>query len=281
MNTTTSAITAPAAALAQIQGQPNSWATLNALPERSTVEYEIYEMTWGQLQAFQSQCSGSRIGATLEETLEWLLARSEDLHQDALGYDDYGLPCGYCLFGAFINQEGGELVAWYETTSGTVLAGIYPEEGDAKFHVFLPASRVGGYHHREIQYALAGATMAMRQRWHNAEMFLDDPQKRAAYEEHAEWFNASALVAEYGHEPMLKAESLRLEQKCLGVLRILDSLGYRMGAVVSTLGWNEAEQVEEMLSSALKKWRKIRQEEGWTTQSEDLEDYEGEYEGQD
>jgi hypothetical protein len=159
-------------------------------------DYVGWEFDWTQFQAAQGTCSGANLGPTAVDSLSWIIQRDNELEDD--GYD-------YCRFGVWETEEEGTHY-WYETTSGTILIHSFVN-GEDTYSVYLPESRLGGNHNKELDYAKQGRTLEQYNQWYNAYLFLEE--RAEDYDEESTWHNTH--MVELGYEPMLTLEQFRLK----------------------------------------------------------------------
>lgn len=123
------------------------YANRNGYHEFEVADDEVFS-------TIESLCSGSSMGASFQDALDWAEGRSETLHNEAMQYkaqgDGYCLPMGYCDY-----MATPDVVA-YETTRGTV----FMKFPNAPSVVMIPKSREFGFHHQAIALAMAGLSFA-------------------------------------------------------------------------------------------------------------------------
>ena len=153
---------------------------------------------------FQEACSGSVFGVSLTETLDWLYAHDQQLHEEALGHDEYYcLPMGYCRFGVY--QDQGFTLIWYETTSGTILTQKWVNE-EVQCYVGVPPHREHGFHHSVLLLSEAGMTRDLYQRWYNSHV-----SDLGIYAEKVAFHNP--ILIREGFDPLPTVEELIAERE--------------------------------------------------------------------
>lgn len=276
--------------------QMSKFACHKELPFQTDEEvdsYAFFNMDWSQFEAAQAAISGFQFAENIEASIERFLDRDTRLRLEAEENEEYGLPHGYCSYGYF--QIENCIYLWYETTRGSVLCQVYDfvEKGYA-FQICLPKSRLGGFHHKQIDYAVQGRTLAQQKKWYNA--YLRDDL--ADYTEEAAWHNLH--MTKLGYDAMLTGEQYALQRKidnALGTVHGSWACEYGIGQTIvqKLLGYhfvsspspvdelpdpeNGIKLVYKQLKDALENWETLAVELGVDLQTPDpLEDADYEYE---
>jgi hypothetical protein len=214
------------AAIAQLTANlgKTQWVS-HALPAPDPELYKQWAFSREQFLLAQEIVSGASLGPDLEGSINFLEARRDRLHEEAQGnWEDHGvyqLGNSYCQSGwqEYTDDEGEEfLLFWYETTSGTLLFHQISEQQE-NWGIYLPKSREGGRHDRELTRVHLGMTSEQYHRWYNSDCLGDN--KIPDYSEWAGWHNEH-MVPE-GWPPMLNGEQFLLQR------RIDRALGYIHG----------------------------------------------------
>ncbi len=218
METTTMTVKTAIAQLAETLGE-TQWVS-HTLPFPDPESYKQWAFSREQFLLAQKIVSGANLGPDLEGSISFLEARRDRLHEQAQGnWEDYGvyqLGNSYCQSGwqEYTDDEGEEfLFFWYETTSGTLLFHQVSEQQE-NWGIYLPKSRKGGLHDRELTRVQLGMTSEQYQRWYNSDCLGDD--KIPDYSEWAKWHNEH-MVPE-GWPPMLNGEQFLLDRRIHRIL---------------------------------------------------------------
>jgi len=154
--------------------------------------YKTWSLTWCQFRQLQGIISGAGFGETLQENIDFFIGRGVYLYSQVDESGPMHYPAmGYCNYGYLMDDDS--LHMWYETTRGTILS--ISTNGDETFYqVHLPEDRLGGFHHREIDYVLSGRTSEQYERWYNCQCFDD---RETEYREYSEFHNRHMVPRGY------------------------------------------------------------------------------------
>lgn len=167
-----------------------------------------FEVTPAQFRAIENLTSSSGLTGDLQTAISWLEGHAEELHQEALKYEEQGdgycLPMGHCAY--FTDCE---TAAIYKTTSGTILAVIGED-----CTIALPNRRRLGFHHRIISLILGGLSFEEIDCFDNLHL-LEGVEYQHGVEQRKEKYDP--ILIPMGYEPQKSWESVeaRIQEKSL------------------------------------------------------------------